>query len=54
MMSNFNQSFHNDVRKKTNTIFKVTFIGAVVGSVVSGVVFSIIIYVAIHFLAKVW
>ena len=54
-MRNFDFDSHfNKVQKQSSTIFRVAFVGWIVGALVSLAVLAGLVYVAIHFLAKVW
>ena len=47
-------SFNNDIRKRSYSLFKAGLILTAVGAVGVALFWGAISYVAIHFLAKVW
>lgn len=54
-MSNFDFDSHfNKIQKHGNTIFRLAFVGWIVGVILSLALLAAGIYVAVHFLAKVW
>ena len=54
-MSNFDFDSHfNKIHKHGNTIFRLAFVGWIVGALVGLALLAATVYVAIHFLAKVW